>query len=326
MTEQRRTSDIKEEINYLNPLLADRLTLCEFYPEDEALKISANQLMCRRDELVREFQEAANAEYNNAYSMKITGNKVFNGSIPASVLSKIIGSFQDSITAIANKKQRGEQSRGRISQEIINATEINVSVAAVGSYQIIFTGSMPSITPGEKSIQMQAMQILSDTINFEDDSEKVKSFKAEMGPRVFNKYKSMIEVLNANDVSLTLFENSKNLEKVEISSEIASKILKRIDSLKGKPDEEITLEGRIIDVDYDRGHFTLNTNRGDIRCKYNSFPDKIMLLNNLDKYSMKFLVKRTYNETRDSELSKYIALSFELLKENAYLNEKIDSE
>ena len=322
----RKSSEIRGEINYLNPILAERITLSEFYPEDEALKISANQLIQRRDELIKEFQDAAHAEYNNTYTMKIEGDRVFNGSVPATILSRIVGAFQDSVTAIANRQTKGEQSRGRISQEIARATEINVSVSAVGSYQIVFTSGIPSILPGEKaSLQMQAMQALSDAINSNDGPEGIRKFKTEMGPRVFNKYKSMMEVLCANNVSLTLFEGTKNIDKVEVSSEKAGKILSSINSLKGKPDEEILVEGRVIDIDFDRGVFVISTSKyGEINCKENHFPEKIKLINNLDRYSMRFTVKRTYNEARDYEMSKYIALDFKVVQQNAYLDTGIN--
>ena len=70
MSEQRGTLDIGDEINHLDQLIAEHLALCKTYPEDVLLKMCTDQLIYRRDDLEKEYKEAAETEHSSALLVK----------------------------------------------------------------------------------------------------------------------------------------------------------------------------------------------------------------------------------------------------------------
>ncbi|MDR1404193.1 MAG: hypothetical protein LBJ20_01305 [Candidatus Methanoplasma sp.] len=319
----RKPQDIRKELNELNELLIKHKIFVESYPEDLALKIATDQLLVRRDVLVREFMLAKNAEFKHSYTMTLEGSSILDGEIPSMVLAEVVGSFQETLTSIINRYKYGEKSRGKISKEVKNLSEVRVAATAYGSFKIIFTSGTSTLFPeDESSIHMKAMKTLIDIISQSGNPKTMEIEKQKMGPRTVSKYKKMAELVETNNLSLTLFGNNEELEAISFTKEKAEVALNVINEIEKKPDETIEVEGRLYDIKFDKGKFKMSTIDGKtIDCnKIEMEQTSINGLDNRARYSVAFLVKRSYKKQYDREYIGHIAKSIKVLDSEYYAN------
>ena len=191
MSDVRPLKIIKKDLADLDKLIIENKELLATFQNDISLKIGLRDLYYRQKQIFSEIKEAKKLKTQETFDIVLEEKDSPDSEISFSFLGGFLNTTQDLITAIINREQKGEVSKGPISNEIKDMAKLNVVATSVGSFRIIITGS-PGITG---PIAVPALSKFNSLLECKDDREKIKEMRAVVGARVMKKYKDFIYIM-----------------------------------------------------------------------------------------------------------------------------------
>lgn len=309
--EFRAISTIKEEIADLSKLIIETKELVEQFPDDVTLKLGLKSLENRQDQIFKELDLAKKNHLQETFDVVFEAETISRSEIPFNLLGNFLNSFQELVTAIVQKDEKGEISRGPISNEIKNLSQLNVLATTSGSFRIIATSS-PTIT---EPAGIKALAKFNSILECEAELSRIKGIRNEVGTRVMNKYKKFIEVIKNNKANVTFYDKfgERLYSTHKISKELANDIYRVINEVEEMPEtiESFTGKLRGIDTHDLTFHFEIDTGK-HIRGHYSDKIEKNVKNPNFDEVIVaKFRHNVKYNEANDREIDEWELLELE---------------
>lgn len=303
---------IKEELEDLDSLINENIRLLDNYPDDFALKIGLDNLKCRQEQLFNELEMSYQSNMIDTYDIVLTGDAVRGTAVSLSYLGGSLRTLQDLITAIVQKENQGDASRGPISNEIKKMAQLNVIATASGSFRVIVSGNTPTLIDAPSK---RALMKFNDLIECGNNKEKIKNIKQIVGTRVMSKYKEFLGVLKSHSSNVTLYDKfgREYFDTTTITKENAESIFRVIDEMEKVPDKEETYNGtlKMVDLLKRKITFVLEDGEKQINGHYNEKISDSTVKKYLDQLTTaRFVVSTQYNEVTDEEHQEWELIEF----------------
>lgn len=314
---QNEIRQIKEEIHLVNRVIEEQKEMANAYPEDKALRAALDSLYFKRDLLVDEMIAARKVSGLSTFSIHLQGVGVKGSSIALKALGDFVNAFQDTITALVNKRLSGPALTGNIKKQIREKSELVLVDVVPGSFEMLI-GSQSSYF-GEPDYLL-AMKDLNSMIDSVDDVEQIKAMRKKHGPRVFKKYKDIIYAIQSYELDVVFYGSHGNdiIEPREIKHQLAEKIIDVIKEVEDYPDEEITLVGYIWELNVHKGTLQFFDENGKVDARISESIVVPTVRDCMDvthdksnACKVKFSVSTKYNDIEDKESKEWTVIAIE---------------
>jgi len=239
---------IKIELYELQDLITKATKLSEQYPDNFALELSRNSYLQRQKQLREELRIAYQELGVENIEIKLTGKPVKDYSISAVFLGSILTNFQALVTSIAQAVTQGPTSRGSISKDIINFTNLELSSVFSGSFGIILTGTYQPVL-FDTYINLATEELFS-LLQCSDKKDTLHLKLRGLGSRTVNNYKKFLETIYIEEgaVEITQRPIETKTRKFVLTPSLAKNICEIITEVENIPEKEEEYYGQIKGV------------------------------------------------------------------------------
>jgi hypothetical protein len=305
MSEVRHLKVIKKDLSEVDKLIIENKELLATFPDDISLKIGLRDLLYRQKQIFSEIKEAKKMKMQETFDMVLEEGDTPDSEISFSFLGDFLSATQDLVTAIINREQKGEISKGPISNDIKSLAQLNVVATSVGSFRIIITGN-PGIT---EPTAVPALSRFNSLLECGDQRERIKEIRAVVGARVMKKYKDFIHIMKIHKANVTFYDEfgGSFFSTHKLTNELANNIYSILETVEEMPEiiEEYT--GKLRGTDVCDKSFHFETVDGiHFRGKFIDEIDSRMKKPDLDKeVTIKVKHNITYVPNEDREVDKW---------------------
>jgi len=314
MPETRPLKVIKKELSELNQLIIENKEILATYPDDISLKIGLRNLLYRQRQIFSEIKEAKQLRTQETFDMVLEEGGIPDTEVSFAFFGNYLTATQDLVTALINKTERGEISKGPISNEIKDRSRLNLVATAVGSFRIIITGN-PGIS--EPPV-VSALTTFNSLLECGDNREKIKNIRSFVGARVMKKYKNFIHIMKIYKANVTFYDafGEAFFTPHILTKELVDNIYTILEEVKEMPETIETYNGKLRGSDVVDKSFHFETIDGvQFKGKYDDNIESLMVRPDFEK-NVIVTVKHniTYLENDDREVDKWELIGIKIDK------------
>ena len=235
---EHEISNVEDEIKYVADYLDE-------HPDDFAVQLNLSNLQSRLNELKLELslihdnfgEMIANEDIN----LHISGKIIKNNSIYAPLLIKIIEVYEDITLNISAALRYGVDKMEKYINADFKRTHGHFIKTSPGSFKITFSpivheDNQTTLIP---SLNKLSFEKLCELIEYEDNIEKILQQIDVIGASSISKYKKFIEVLDKNELDISMDDGNSENPKINIGPEKAKNIY---NCLKSFEEEKVKIE------------------------------------------------------------------------------------
>jgi len=305
MSDVRPLKSLKKRLSELDKLIIENKELLSTFPDDISLKIGLRDLFYHQKQIFSEIEKAKKLKMQETFDMVLEEGNIPDSEISFSFLGDYLKATQDLVTAIINREQRGEISKGPISNEIKSLSQLNIVATSVGSFRVIITGN-PGIT---ESAAVRSLTRFNSLLDCEDNQERIKDIRTVVGARVMKKYKDFIHAIKIHNANVTFYDEFGRdiFTTKKLTNDLVSRIHSVLETVEEMPETTEEYNGKLIGSDIrDRTFHFETVDRAQFRGK---FSDDIESIMKNPHYDIDAIIKVkhniTYSEIDDKEIDKW---------------------
>lgn len=261
-------SDIREIVNALeesNAAVSHLEKAIKNNPSDEILRINANAIEKRRNDLQRRLENALSLHQNDLVQYKI--DRDWSRSYPAKAVASSLESFQELFTAIFDAVRTGPKQRYRPAQESLAASSFDFAGASIGSVVISLAVSDERLLAVQSDIE-KAFSLFEELARSRT-AEQINSLVETIGVASISKAYQWADasVSHGLDTKVSWGRSLNDLREIELSDDDAKIILDVIKDRSATSDSLVEVRGLLHGFDGATSYFhieDLETKR-DIR-------------------------------------------------------------
>lgn len=226
-------------------------------PQDEILRINAESVIKRRDDLVRKLNNNLSVSHGELvrYRMKTTGDRY-----PAKAVGQSIAAFQELVTAVFDAVHTKQtKQRYRPTSESVELSTFEFAGAGAGSVIISLSAPNDRILFGDTDLD-QTLNLVERTLSARE-SDDLKQLAEVVGVSAITKAYAWADVSAGNGIETTIrwgreYEPSKD---IVITVDDATIIRGLIENKSDEEQIDHTFDGILHGFDGDTGYFHFET-------------------------------------------------------------------
>ena len=253
--------DLKFFIDKISPAIEEQKQIVESNTNfGEHFVASFNELSLKQ--LEKELQEQQQREFCDIFEYRLMGKEISYGSIPAEILGSFLNNLQKVVSRIAQSIAT-EVPSSVISNDIEDATRLNVQAFAPGSFKIICSSFRPDVGVfnglppiNEENLTFKANQKLFDLLESISEQDSLLNEVEDLNPYAISAIADLFKTLKKSEIDVEATWQGLNHKSTKyIENKNIVKAYDMFSNFETTPKEiEETFKGNVIAINVEKSY------------------------------------------------------------------------
>ncbi|WP_139490946.1 hypothetical protein [Brevibacillus dissolubilis] len=252
---------LNSQLSEVEQLIADKQTLMDGEPRSFAYELSLTSLLSLKYQLLKEKQDLLGELGYEELDVRLHGDTVATGMAAIKTVSLVLTTIQTLISEIAQAVGKGIGSRGKLTNEVLDTTQLRLHQIYEGpvGFKLLSPKHQLELYPQNDTMH-ESLVILFDLLDASDNPDVILRYAKEIGSRTFNTLIEFVDTLKENDLELTLhwqsfYKKQRQWAGTKTRLTELSEALSEIEELEVSQEE---LDGLILEASAIKGTFKFN--------------------------------------------------------------------